>query len=64
MFALILNRVQNGAKIKIGPFSERKYETATHVCINFNGIFAFYQFWYLTAHKHDLHFRDDDEKGN
>lgn len=32
MFALILNRAQNGGKIYIGPFRELNYETATNVC--------------------------------
>lgn len=31
VFALILNRMQNGAKIHMGPFRELNYETATDV---------------------------------
>lgn len=31
MFSLVLSRMQNGAKIKIGPFAELNYETATKV---------------------------------
>lgn len=33
MFALILNRMQNGAKIQMGPFRKLDYEAATQVRI-------------------------------
>ena len=31
MYAMLLNRRQNGAKIKMGPFRELNYGTATDV---------------------------------
>lgn len=31
MYALTLNRMQNGAKIQMGPFRELNYESATDV---------------------------------
>lgn len=36
MLALVVNRMQNGAKIQMGPFSELNYETAkrvSHKCV-------------------------------
>lgn len=47
--AIVIQRMQNGGKIEMGPFSELNYETASNVNQNIANIFE-QRFYTLLSH--------------